>query len=181
MEVHVEPGLAGVASNGGIAGADGEIGGGRGGLLHPVLGGGVAEVEQDGREARDGVRLVGDAELGAGLLSHELDEVAVADARRAVGIDVGLVAGLANVARGDGGDGCAEGVARDGNCVLGICGRGGLETREGLGLEGDPRGKEARVHKAAGGQIARHLREDQAGFDVRQRVLERSSAEALTR
>ena len=155
-----------VAVGVGMSRAQGKVGRGRNVVDVPVLGGGVAVVEDDGREAGNGVVAVGDAELGAGLGRDELGEDAVADAGRAVGVDVDCVAGLAEVGGSDGGCGTAERVAGCDDLVAGVGGRGGFDTGENGRLDLEPGGVETGVEETAEGEIAWYLVHDEAGGTV---------------
>jgi hypothetical protein len=106
---------------------------------------------------------VGDVVLGAGLLGYKLHEEAVSYAGGAEGVQIGLVAGLADIPRSDGSDSAAERVAGNYDGILGVYRSSSIEVVEGLGLELGQGGEEAGVHEAAKSQVARHLREDQAG------------------
>lgn len=81
------------------------------GAGEPVLGGGVAVVEQDGGQARDRVVEVGDAVLGAGLGGDEVGDDTVAETGGAVGVDVDGVASGTEVGSTNGGDGTTKRVA----------------------------------------------------------------------
>lgn len=120
--VEAEAHGATVAFDVGVSRAELDVGGGGLVALQPVLRRGVAEVEDNGREAGDGVVAVGDAVLLAGLGGDKLGKVAVADAGRAEGVDVDRVARLAEVGGGDGGGGSAEGVPGHDDLVLGVGG-----------------------------------------------------------
>lgn len=112
----VESRRAGVAVRVGNTGADLDLGdcvvnGGGVARGQPELGRHVAVLEQDGRQTRDGVVDVRDAELAAGLGRDEVGKDVVAHTRRAVGVDVDAVALRAQIRGGERGDGAAERVA----------------------------------------------------------------------
>ncbi|VUC33253.1 unnamed protein product [Clonostachys rosea] len=99
--VDVDDVLAAVAAGVGVASADLDgahvVLAGAARLGQPVLGGDVAVPEQLGWQARDGVVGLGDAVDGASLAGDEVAELSVANARGAVGVDVDVVAGVAQV------------------------------------------------------------------------------------
>jgi hypothetical protein len=109
---------------------------------------------------------VGDAVLAAGLVGDELDKGEVADARRGVRVQVGVVARLPDVAGSEGGDSGAEGVARD-NDLVGRVGLLGLSDGVQSGrLDLVPGAIEARVDETALDQIAGALSKKDAVFCV---------------
>lgn len=163
VRVEAESRSTAIAVGIGISGAEGEVGRGRDVVDVPVLGRGVAVVEDDGRETGDGVIAVGDTELCAGLFGDELGEDAVAGARATVRVDVDGVAGLTEVGRSDGRRGSAERVAGCDDLVRGVGGRCGLYTLHDGGLDLEPGGEEAGMEEAAGREIAWYLVHDEAG------------------
>lgn len=134
-----------------------------GARVDPVLRAGVAVVEQEGRQAGDGVVGVGDAVLAARLGGDVFGEGEVADARGAVCVQVSRDASVAERGRGERGDGTPKGVA-GGDHGEGRVGRaGGLDRGEGTGGDFGPGGVEAGVDETAGGEVAGDWDGEKAG------------------
>lgn len=175
MSGDVEARSAGVAVGVGNAGADLDLrdcvvnGCGASGR-QPVLGRDMAVVEEDGRQTRNRVVEVGDAELAAGLGSDEVGKDVVAHAGGSIRVDVDVVALGAERRGREGGDSTAEGVAR-GDDLEARVGGDGLADGGGGGV-GDlvPGVVEAVVDLAAVGEAAVGEGEDDVGDEVAQVV-----------
>lgn len=169
---HIEPASTAIALGVCNPRAHGDVGRGRVGAGEPVLGRGVAIVENDRRQTRDGVARVGDAILLAGLVGHEIGKEGVADTWRAEGVNVGGISATTEVGSADGGDGGTEGVASDNDRVLGVRSLGLLDAVDGGGRDLLPGCVESGVDEAAKGEIAWGLNEDETsrglelGFSV---------------
>ena len=96
-------------------------------LINPVLRTRMPVIQRNRRQPRDGVVGVRDTVLGAGLVGDEGDEGVVADARGPVRVEIGRVAGLAEVGRREGRHGAAERVACHDDLVGRVGGRGGAD------------------------------------------------------
>lgn len=167
----IEARRAGVAVRVGNAGADLDlrdcvVNGGGIASGQPELGRDVAVVEQDGRQARNGVVDVGDAELAAGLGRDEVGKDVVAHAGRAIGVDVDAVTLRAESCGCERGDGTAKGVTRGDDAEARV-GGDGLADGGGGGV-GDfvPGVVEAVVDFAAVGKGAVGEAEDDVGDEV---------------
>ena len=114
----------------------------------------MAVAEQQGREARHGIVEVRDAVLVAGLAGDVVGEGLVTDARRAIGVDIAGVAGVAQRRARQHCDGRAQAVARHDERVRRVGGQGGLDRRGDLRGGLRPRLVEAVVGLAPGAQIA---------------------------
>lgn len=126
----------------------------------------MAVLEEDGRQTRNGVVHVGDAELAAGLGRDEVGKDVVAHAGGSVSVDVDAVALSAKSCGCEGGDGTAEGVA-GGDDAEARVGGDGLADGGGGGV-GDfvPGVVEAVVDLAAVGKGAVVKGEDDVGDEV---------------
>ena len=101
----------------------------------------VDEPQRPGREPRDRVVGMRDAEVPAPVLVRDVvAQGGRRDARRAVGVEVGRGGGggVSDLGGGDGGDGAAEAVADDDDAVSGVSGRGGFEGGEDAGAGFEP-------------------------------------------
>lgn len=140
--------IAGPGADGDLVGGPDAVVGGIGG--NPVLGGGMAEAEDRGRQARDGVGAVGNAVVATGLGADVVDEDGVADAGGAVGEDVdGLGQDPPEVGAGNGADGAAEGVAGDDDLVRGVAGQAAVDGGYDGGGDFFPGVLETGVHGAS--------------------------------
>ena len=90
-----------------------------------------------------------DAEIVT-LVSDVITQSGGGDARRAVGVESGRGAGIADLGRGDGGDGAAEAVAYDDDFVGRVRSCGGFEGGEDAGAGFEP----AVVADLGGGKIS---------------------------
>lgn len=132
----------------------------------PVLGRSVAVAKDDGRQARNGISLVRDAEHLAGLAGGKVGKLVVADAGRAVRVDVARVAGLAEVRGAQVGDGAAERVAGDDDLVARVGGQALVDGAGGSVGDFVPGVGEAGVDLAAAGEAAVLLFEDDVCDEV---------------
>lgn len=167
----VESRGAGVAVRVGNAGADLDLRGCvvNGGSIasgEPELGRHVAVLEENGRQTRNGVVDVGDAELAAGLVGDEVDKDVVAHAGRSVGEDVDVEALSAKIRSRESSNGTAERVARGDDAEVRVGGDGLADG--GGGVVGDfvPGVVEAVVDLAAVGEGAVFEAEDDVGDEV---------------
>ena len=104
-----------------------------------VLGADVHKAQRSWRQPRHRVVVVRGAVVAAGLLVGDVvAEHGAGDARRAVGVEVGGGAGLADLGGGDVGDGAAEAVPDDGHAVGGVLVGGGEEGGEDAGARFEP-------------------------------------------
>lgn len=163
----VEASGAGVAREAGVSLADDNVAGrvvlgGGGAVGQPVLGRGVAVVEQDRGQTGHGVVEVGDAVLGAGLIRHVGDKGPVANTGAAVGVNVDRVAVLAVVGSTNSGNGGAERVASVDNAVRRVGRLCGSDSSGDNIRNLEPSGIEASVEQTAGRDITQLLDEDQA-------------------
>lgn len=132
----------------------------------PDLRGGVAVAEDDGRETRNGVDGVGNAVRDALLARGKVGKGVVSDTGSTIGIDINLVAVLAEVRATKNGNSTTKGVTGENNAV----GRVGLKTFANStvsgGLDFSPGSSEAGMELAARYQIAVLLLEDHVGDEV---------------
>lgn len=118
-------------------------------LVKPVLGAGMAVVEDDGRKTGDGVGGVSDAVFGAGLLGDELGKSRVANSRTAICDQLGSNSALAEVASRNSTNSGTEGVAGDGDAVGRVGDLGFPDECKGTGSNLEVGCVKAGVHKTS--------------------------------
>jgi len=169
--VELEAEGAGVAGDASIASAELVLGDGGVGGGGPVLGGGVAVVEDDRGELGDRVLVVGDAVLETGLVGDKGGESVVADTGSTVRVEVGGISGLADEASSDRSKSAAERVAGRDDLVARVGSLGSPDAREDGGGDLVPGRVETSVDQAARHEAgAGNLGEEQVGDPVTDRL-----------
>ncbi len=95
--------------------------------------------ERQRRQSRDRVIVMRDSEIAAlVLIGDVIAQDRGCDARRAIGVKIGVGARLPDLGGGDVSDGAAEAVAYDDDLIIGVSLGGGFEGREDAGACFEP-------------------------------------------